>query len=540
MKRRIYGIIIIACFIAITIFQYKISYDFRIKAPSEVWSKEVLISEGKMKVNNVPKLVNYRDGFVVAHDDGNRVKVISLDKLGKKEKEIIITGEDDSIKDLNLLTDGEYLYVNWATYKNGIESALIIKLDNKFNEVERWTKNDIKELAQVGESVLVTAYNNRIEVQDFKTNQVASVNTPSPSKLSGTITNFGDMVTYYVPFKAGVREISGFFYFYFMDGTITEPVNIMERPLTSSEIFFGTATACDDKNGYILVERKNKMQYSSNVFITFPLGSSPSDKSNEKTGVERVLDIMPTDQFIYSPATISSGEEARFVVGYARKYGRTAKQFNLLDFSYKDGKVVKSNYITRTRQASNQAYTNGENIVYSSLKKADIYEIYLSSSNKEFITANNGIRNEEIKLAIIDIIQELMNAVFSLFIYGISWIVPGVVLIAILTMIGYKLSVKLKRLAFILICTATTLFKLLSVNHYYYKIFAKDMPTMLSSAGVGIGIAFLLSLLCYLFGTEIYFNKLKKDEFVFPFIIFAIALIIDSLLTQFVFTPFIM
>jgi hypothetical protein len=493
-----------------------------------------------MKVNNVPKLVNYKDGFVVAHDDGDKVKVISIDKLGKKEKEIVIPGEDDSIKDLNLLTDGEYLYVNWATYKNGIENALIIKLDNNFNEVERWLKNDIKELAQIGENVLVTAYNNRIEVQDFKTNQVASVNTPSPSKLSGTSTNFGNMVTYYVPFKAGVREISGFFYFYFKDGTLTEPVNIMERPLTSSEVFFGTATACDNKNGYILIERKNKMQYSSNVFITFPLGSSPADKSNEKTGVERVLDIMPLDQFIYSPATISSGEEARFIVGYARRYGRTAKQFNLLDFSYKDGKVVRSNYITRTRQASNQAYTNGDNIVYSSLKKADIYEIYLSSSNKEFIAANNGVRKEEIKLVIIDIIQEIMNAVFSLFIYGIIWIVPGLVLIAILTMTGYKLSVKNKKIAFVLVCVATTVIKLLSVKHYYYKIFAKDMPRMLSSAGIGIGIALFLSILCYMFGAEIYFNKLKKDEFVFPFIIFAVVLIIDSLLTQFIFTPFIM
>jgi hypothetical protein len=82
MRRHFYAGILVIMFIIITAFQYNISYQFRIEPPSKEWSKEVPVSEGRVK--NYPKLVRYNDNFIIAHDDGSKVKIVMVDKLGKK------------------------------------------------------------------------------------------------------------------------------------------------------------------------------------------------------------------------------------------------------------------------------------------------------------------------------------------------------------------------------------------------------------------------------------------------------------------------
>jgi hypothetical protein len=109
-----------------------------------------------------------------------------------------------------------------------------------------------------------------------------------------------------------------------------------------------------------------------------------------------------------------------------------------------------------------------------------------------------------------------------------------------MSMFGYKLNLRGKRAIYIIICIIGTAFKLYSVHDYYYDIYFKQMPEFLSSVYVGIGISLLISLFSYLFGCNRYFSKLKIDEDAFPFICFALALLVDSLLTQLVFTPFVM
>lgn len=540
MRRRIYAFILLILFIAITAFQYNQSYNFRIQPPSEKWSKELLISEGKVGLYNHPKLVNYNGGYVVAHDDADKIKVIMLDNTGKKLNEKVFEAEMESVRDVNLLTDGEYLYVNWIVYENGIDNIINIKLDKELNSIDKWKKSDVSESTQIGENIMITAFNNRIEIQDMISKRVTSVNAPVPSKLSGTITKYGYMITYYVPYKAGVRDVNGFFYFYLNNGIASTPVNIMERPMSSAELFFSTATACDNNNGYIIVERRNKDNFSSSLLITFPIGSGPDDRSPALQGVEKSLEIQITDQFIYSPGSISSGDEARFVVGYARKFGRTTRQFNLLDFSLKDGNITNTTFATRTRQASNAPYVNGDMVVYSSLVKGNDYQIFIASQNEVFKQANNGVRGAEIRLALLDVVLEILNAIFSLFTLGLRWLIPGLVLSSIMSMFGYKLSLRSKKAAYLIICLITTGFKLYSVKDYYYSIYQDQMMGALAQVYVGIGISLIISLFSYLLGCSSYFNRLKRDEDAIPFISFAVVLLLDSILTQFVFTPFIM
>lgn len=540
MRRRIYSVILVIIFITITTFQFKLNYESRQEPPSEVWSKEVLVSSGKLGLYNYPKLISYNNGYAIAHDDGDKIKIIILDNVGNKLNEKSIDAENQSVKDVNLLTDGEYLYVNWIVLNNSINNILNMKLDKNLNLVEKWVTSDVSESNQIGENIMIIAYNNRIEVQDVRSKKVASVNTPVPSKLSGTATKYGYMITYYVPYGAGVRDINGFFNFFVNDGVASKPVNIMERPTSATELFLNTAVACDDKNGYIVVERREKENFSNNIIITFPIGSGPGDMSTTGKGREKAFQIQLTDQFIYSPGSISSGDEARFIIGYARKSGRTTRQFNLMDFSIKDGNVIKTAYATRTRQASNLPYSSGDMIVYSSLVKGNEYNIFIASQNEGFKQVNNGVRVEEIRLAFVDIVLELLNAIFSLFSFGLRWLIPGLVFISLMSMFGYKLNLRSKRVIYIIICVISTAFKLYSVHDYYYDIYYKQMPEFLSSVYVGIGISLLISLFSYLFGCNRYFLKLKIDEDAFPFICFALALLVDSLLTQLVFTPFVM
>jgi hypothetical protein len=487
-----------------------------------------------------PKLVKYNNNFVIAHDDADKVKIIMVDKLGRKLNEKVFAAEDESIRDLNLLTDGEYLYLNWIVYKNGIDSVLNLKLNKNLQVSEKWMTNDVRDSIQIGENTLVTSFNNRIEVLDVRTKKLASINTTSPSKLAGTTTKYGELITYYIPFLAGVRETNGFFYFYVKDGSATNPINIKERPMSSEELFFNTAVACDDKYGYIIVERRLKENFSSNLIVQFPLGNGPEDRSTELKGQEKGLEIFTTDQFIYSPASISSGNEARFMVGYARKYGRTTRQFNLLDFSIKDGKIARTSYVTRSREASNYPYINGDMIVYTSLVKGEDFKVYVASQNEEFKNANNGIKTSEIKLALLDIVLEFLNAVFSLFTLGLGWIIPGFVLVSVMSLFGYRIKLNRKKIFYILICMATIGMKLYTVYSLYYGTYAKSMPRLMASPAKGIIISLILSIFAYGYGYSKYSYQLKKDEDVMPILSFMLALLADSLLTQFLFTPFIM
>jgi hypothetical protein len=56
MKRHIYAGILGVIFIIIAAFQFHTSYQFRIEPPSKDWSKEVLVSEGKVKTPKACKI----------------------------------------------------------------------------------------------------------------------------------------------------------------------------------------------------------------------------------------------------------------------------------------------------------------------------------------------------------------------------------------------------------------------------------------------------------------------------------------------------
>jgi hypothetical protein len=91
MRRSITFVILISIFIGVCGVHFNRHYLFRIQPPSDEWSKEMVISHGNISVT--PKIIGYKGGYIITHDDGNRIKLIRIDKAGNIINEKLIQNE---------------------------------------------------------------------------------------------------------------------------------------------------------------------------------------------------------------------------------------------------------------------------------------------------------------------------------------------------------------------------------------------------------------------------------------------------------------
>jgi hypothetical protein len=554
MKKIILPMIFGAIFVLISGFQYYQHYLFRIQPPSEEWAKGIVISKGAVK--NSPRIISFDGDYLVAHDDGENIKVIKIDKLGKKIEEKTIPGEDSYIKNINLITDGKYIYLNWMIFKNSVDNVINIKLDEKLNILGRWEIKDVGEAIQVGENAMVIAYNNKIDFVDYITQKSTSVVAKNPSKFAATKTSDGYLITYYQPnFFWGTLNSYGFWNFRVKNGIASKPSIVHLRTIDGRESVLGTALACDDKYAYLIIDRTvgkpgAPAQYGQSLLVKFPWDGSGEfiprfDKFGDITNLdeikseEKILKILTKDEFTYNPIGVSSGNEARFLSGYTREYGKSERQFDIMDFSLKDGKTVKSTFIDKTREGTTMPWVSGDMVVYCNQTSSGKYDICITSSREDFKQANNGPRPSEVKLAILDIIMDLANSLFGLFTIGLRWIIPSLVLISLYSLFSYKMSIKVKRNIFLIISMVSSVLKLLSAKSIFYSGYI-TFPGILNSTRAGLLICMLLSILSYGYGYLKYNNAYNKNPGAMPIMYFTSAIIIDSILTQYIYAPFIM
>lgn len=554
MKKIVLPVILTVVFILISGFQYYQHYLFRIQPPSEEWAKGIVISKGTVKNN--PKILRFGENYVVAHDDGNNIKVIGIDKLGKKIVEKTIPGEDSYIKNINFITDGKYIYLNWMIFKNSVDNIINIKLDEKLNIMNRWEIKDVSEAIQVGENAMVIAYNNKIDFIDYITKKSTSVVAKNPSKFAATKTSDGYLITYYQPnFFWGTLNSYGFWDFRVKDGVASSPSIVHLRTIDGRESVLGTALACDNKYAYLIIDRTAgkpgaPAQYGQSLLVKFSWDGSGEfipkfDKFGDITNLdeikseERPLRILTKDEFTYNPIGISSGNEARFLSGYTREYGKSERQFDIMDFSLKDGKTVKTTFMDKTREGTTMPWMSGDMAVYCNQTSMGKYDICLTSTSDFFKNGNNGPQPSEVKLAVLDIILDIANSLFGLFTIGLRWIIPSLVLISLFSLFSYKMNIKTKKITFLTICTISAALKLLSAKSVFYSRYA-DFPGILSSTSVGILICMLLSMISYGYGYLRFKNAYNKNPDVMPIMYFAAAIMIDSILTQYIYAPFIM
>jgi hypothetical protein len=393
------------------------------------------------------------------------------------------------------------------------------KLSSSLDVVEKWTKDNADSCAQIGDNIIITAYADKIEIYNVQANTRVYKNVLNARFVSGTLTPNGYMIS----FQEGNKY---FKYFYVKDGSLSD-IKLAGIMAPDEKGFFEKANlACDNKYGYIYVDVKSGSDRFGTIrYLMFSLDGSESNVKEFRY-----------DQFmrLYNPVAVSSGDEARFIAGSERQYGKKVTQFDIVEFYMKDGKLIKPSIASRSKEASMYPAISDDTIIYMD-SLGSTYNIYMASKNQDFKNANNNKRLYESKMALSDTLSGFFFSLTYIFVYGIRWLIIGLVGIAGMSYFTYTMNDKNKLRVFSLIYLITAAIKLYSIYDFFYGDYAYMIPSMLASPLLGLIISFIISIPCYLFAL----GRYKGDLEALPFISFSLGLLLDTILTQMVFVPFI-
>lgn len=518
----LFVIIFVVMAISILTMHYFNSYNLRKLPPSVEWSKEVLVSKGIQNeaTKPYPRIIKVDDNHIVAHQNEASVKLIKTDSIGKKLVEKSLDQKDNLIRYINLLSDDEYIYLYVIKFDASDRVMICYKLDSNLDVVANWEITNVDSTAQIGSNILITAYEDKIEVFDVKSNRKIYKDVKNATFVAGTKINDRYMVSY--------QENNKYFKYFYIDPdwTATE-IKTAGIMAPDKKGFFERANlACDDEYGYIFVDVKSGSdRYGTIRYLQFSFDGKVQDVREFRQDPFRQL---------YSPIAVSSGERARFIAGSSRQYGKKEEQFNLVEFYFEDGKMKDYTMASRTKEASVYPAIFEESIIFMGSTGTD-YNIYMASKNEEFKNANNYSRPYESERAFSDVISGFLFSISYIIIFGIRWIIIGLVLIAAMSYFAYNMKNKNKLRVFTLLYLITTVAKLYSIYDYFYIEYSYMLPEAFVSPVFGLLLCFAISIPCWLFGMSGY----RKDLEAIPFGSFCYALLIDSILTQMVFIPFI-
>lgn len=524
MKKRIFPIIFVAVFILSTFYHYSINYKIRTVPPSEKWAKDVKISEGNLKT--YPKIIKFKGNYVVIHDDGDLIKLVSIDSNGNKLKEKTFPGEDTLIRDVAILTDGKDIYINWLTKIKGINYASNMILDEDFNTKKSWKEQGPIESTQIGDGILGLLYSDKVEIRDIKEGKSYTKKIGLSSMLAGTTTKDGYLISFW-------ENEMEFKYFYIKDGKVSETK--LAAPfflIKQRSSLFKTAIACDEKNGYIVLEMRSRDSgFGIGSLITFSLDGSqnPSTKALNITGKGNV---------VYNPVSVESGDKARFLIACERIVGKDNNYNNIAEFSIKNGEIKDVNFISKTQNPSICPHISGNIALFCAYEDEKI-GVYISSSDNSFKEKHNPVRKYERNLAISDTLNGMLSGFFHNFVLGLRWLFPELFIGGILVLINNGLkSRKSKLISFSVGSVLAALIKFQVFYSLFYSLYPGSLPGILENKIIFTLINLMLSIACFYYGFEGYKKRLEIGYDSMPIFNFSIAFVIDSILTLQIFYPF--
>ena len=502
-------------FFTILGFQYKVEYGIRTQTPSDKWSKEVGIAKGN--VSAFPKILENDKNNIVAFNDGDKLRLVVTDELGKKVVEKTFETKAVLIKEVNLMKAQGFFYLSYNFYDKSANCLKIIKLDNELNELEQTKIENITETYQIGEDILIVGYKDRVEVLDMAKNSVLNLQIKGATLFSGTKTKGGFMFTY-------CSGDEGFSYITMESGVVSMPKIAGVINKSASMAFNRTATSSDNENGYLLIEYSIKGDFIGTRILKFTLDGSSVNSSEL---------YINNNKHIYNVVGAYAKEGARFVATTDRIFGTKEKQQGIVDFILKDNKVASYSYASRLSGLTTFPAISGDTIAYCNYNKQKEFGVYLASQSQQFKIANNVHLQIESKQARINTLQGFVYSLVYI-IYPIKWVMPVALLICILTFFSYSFSDKKKKLYFILISIVSFALKMKTILSNSYGINIYLLPQFLAHKWVAILIGVLISTICYSFGYNLY----KKDLEAMPISSFFIALVFDTMLTMMIFVPF--
>lgn len=518
--RKKFKVIFIAGFIAlfavIEVLHYFNNYSLKQLPPSAAWAKKVLVSKGDLYTS--PKLAEINSGYVVAQDDDKYIRVILLNTHGKKlmEKKFEIGGT--TAKDINLLSDGSNILVNWGTSSDDISHN--IRLDSKLNEIAKWNDSGVSSCSQIDGNALLTAYKDRIGYYNLKTGRRIFTDVDSPAMVAGADTSRGYIVTF-IDKKEKCR-------YFFIKDDVQGP--IMDSGITgsnqsidySSYAVAGSSTSCT-----ILRQYKGRASSESQPPIervTF------SFDGNKRSSENIYLNDANNIQNIVS-ANIK--DESRFLASAERRNIRT-DETDIIDLIIQEDGSSKVNFVSGTPETSLYSSRASDAAIFADYISDHHFNIYMTSQKDDFKNIANVPAEGEKKSAFFETLDWCLKSVPMSFLLCLWWSLLGIFIIGILCVVSLALSEKMKRMIFIIVCALTAALK---AKFIYSKIYVRTisiLPWYLKSSTSGMLIMLAISALCFVFG---YLSLIQENEKL-PIIDFTIAVFIDAVLSIAIFYPF--
>jgi hypothetical protein len=516
MNKKVFTILLAGFFCVIAIFHFQINLNKRSQAPSKEWSKEVLISSGNVFGN--PSLLKFKDNYIVAHGDGKNIKVIEVDKMGKKLNEKYFSARGVEPRSTSVLTDGKNLYIYWIVSESGTKSVCSIKLDDKFNMIEETNISGINEIVSVGNSMLAVNYGNKIEVTDLTAGKKYSM----PANEAEFLNSAKNKTSYIVSFKDKNGEIK---FFTIKDGSPSEVKTVVQLGDVTSIIYVNSALTADDTYAYLLMEYRNKGEFGGTKEIKFSLTGQDKAAINEfKVDKGR----------IYISDITSYYEEgaAKFLARTTMPYDKKRQYDNIVEYDMtKRGNFTQ---VSRTKELSMYPAGAEKTVLFCDFIEKDNINVFIASKNEQFIEAHGGQRYSEIKLAIIDTISGILFSFVYIIPYGALWVVPIIGVISVYSIVEFKITSKKKRIYFALIYFSFFIFKMLGIRFVSFKRFGYYLPEFMS-IGLSVFISLLISLLCGIYAYSKYSKGIEHNMGATDLFM---PVVYDTILTLMVFVPF--
>jgi hypothetical protein len=518
VNKKSFTILLAAFFIAIAAFHFALNFDRRNNPPSGEWAKEVLISSGNVLSN--PSLIKYEDKYIVAHSDGDKIKILSIDKLGNKLQEKQFKANGAEPLSTNAVTNGKEIYLYWIISEAGSKAIYNVRLDSSLNILEESRIHGVKDIIAIGENVTAIQYSdNKIGVTDLKTGKSYSVTANDAEFLSGAKNKEG----YTISFKEKSGEIK---YFTIANGEASKLKTAGKLDDVSSIAYVSSTLTVDDTFGYLMMEYRYKGDFGGTKLIKFPLkevGKPEIDDFKINNSKVEVLDVIP----YYDEGS------AKFLARKTRPYDKKRYYEDIVEYNLTNPEDFI--LVSRTKELSIYPAVVEDTVIFCDVIDKDKFNIYMTSKNEDFRKAHDSTRSSEAKLTLIDTISGLLFSIVYIIPYGALWIIPAIGAISLYTVFEYKISSKKKRIGFSLIYAAFFIFKSLGIRAISFNRFGRYMPEFMTFE-LSLIFSLAISLLCGIYAYKKYSDGIESNV---GAISLTMPMVYDTILTLMLVVPFI-
>ncbi|ERI91555.1 hypothetical protein HMPREF1982_03064 [Clostridiales bacterium oral taxon 876 str. F0540] len=519
MSKKLTFYLIILVFAAIFGYHLVLNINNTAQPPSQTWGKELLVSTGDDKT--AAKIMGYKDNYIIAHNYENKIKILSVDKLGKKIKEQTFNAVNGKTRNVGLLTDGANIYMNWIEDVGETKNLEQLTLDKDFIIKDKKEIADIDDKTQISDDILLINFKDRIEINNIKLNNSVVVSDDNPRRVSGTKVND----KYIVSYCSGTDLYN---YFYIQNGQVSKTNIAGHMPASYRMSYTDSKIVTDGKFGYILNQYSYFGLYGGISELKFQLDSDKEGEVQELTNADGYRETI-------SDITVNTYDGKGEILGSNQVPMGKKKAFpNICEYTIVDGAASNPQPVSRTRVLSLHSDIAGDAAVFCDFEGGKS-NIYMTSKNIDFKNANNGRTIKEYKYALQDTFEEILFVIGYIFPYGTLWLIPSICIAALACLIEYKLKDRFKKIAFLAVYFTYLAIKSFFIYSVSLKRYAYFLPEHFTPL-IGEILVALISILCCIhayrkYSEDMETNVIAKNA--------TPAFIIDTFLTLMIFVPFI-